>query len=287
MIRLCGVEDVELCAKLAFDKNSRPETGSSYCYTKYDSIYNDFRSSVEEHSGLLVGCFDGGRLNGVLNLFIDSEKRTADCAGPFVGSGDFVSTAGQMIEFAKSKLAGPYKLNFFFDKRNAGCIALMEKLNAENEGNEFLLKILRTDFIGEKKDNNIKELESAYYDAFARLHNSIFPGAYVSGKDILTSIGKDRRVLCVTHGDTFTGYGVIKKAEGSKRAVIEVLGVDKAERGKGLGKALLLAMLRSVFDDPAADAADLVVEKVNENALGLYLSCGFKIEAENCSYCVK
>jgi ribosomal protein S18 acetylase RimI-like enzyme len=163
----------------------------------------------------------------------------------------------------------------------------MERMNAENEGNEFLLKVLRSDFVGADNKIDIEELESSFYDAFIGLHDSIFPDAYVSGKDILASLAKDRRVLCITCGDALAGYGVIKKAEGSKRAVIEVLGVDKAERGKGLGKALLLAMLQSVFDDQKTEAADLVVEKVNDRALGLYLSCGFKIEAENCSFCVK
>lgn len=61
------------------------------------------------------------------------------------------------------------------------------------------------------------------------------------------------------------------------------LAVARSERGHGLGRALLLAALRGLREDGAAQLG-LAVQAANSRALGLYESVGLRVEREFRSY---
>lgn len=65
---------------------------------------------------------------------------------------------------------------------------------------------------------------------------------------------------------------------------LEVIAVDENFRSKGYGKALLNALIKESFSHSGIDEIDLVVENVNQTALGLYYSFGFELKVENCFY---
>jgi ribosomal protein S18 acetylase RimI-like enzyme len=65
----------------------------------------------------------------------------------------------------------------------------------------------------------------------------------------------------------------------SGRGFVNTLAVAVSERGRGLGRALLLQGLRDL-ERAGADGLTLGVEAANEAALGLYRSVGLKVESE-------
>lgn len=74
----------------------------------------------------------------------------------------------------------------------------------------------------------------------------------------------------------FMDYGLLERDQGPRQRMgIYAFGVLPAFRGRGYGRR----MLRGVIDDLLAGGDTLIsmeVETGNANALGLYLSCGFK-----------
>jgi GNAT superfamily N-acetyltransferase len=65
----------------------------------------------------------------------------------------------------------------------------------------------------------------------------------------------------------------------SGRGFVNTLAVAVSERGRGLGRALLLQGLRDL-ERAGADGLTLGVEAANEAALGLYRSVGLEVESE-------
>ena len=79
MIKVCKLEDITSCTDLAFKINSIPESSSAYCSKKYESIYKDFENMIHGEEHVVIGYCEDDMLIGVMGLFVDVDKHTADC----------------------------------------------------------------------------------------------------------------------------------------------------------------------------------------------------------------
>lgn len=134
----------------------------------------------------------------------------------------------------------------------------------------------------------INNLDRAYYNQFIQLHDFIFPGVYISGKDIIEDIiNKNIFVFSIIEEGRLIAYSVLRLYESSKTAIAEIIGVDEEYRGKGYGKSILNYLIEYSFSNNDIEKIELIVDEDNEAAISLYKSLGFVIDAENCCYIAK
>lgn len=287
MIKKCSVDDIKQIVDMVYRKNNEPEHNSAFCFRQHDSIQQDFMSSLASDNDAVIGYYEGNTLIGVISFYVDEEKQTADCGGPFV-EGDFCRIAKEMFDYAKKLYKKQLCFNFFFDKKNIECMSFMNLIGAENQGNESVFTLNRSDYKKQEFGVSVEKLSPEYATQLIELHDSIFPGMYVSGKDIVQSNGVNRKVFCIINNGCLIGYSVFKTPPyGGTTATAEIIAVDEKYRGKGYGRILLNAIVKEGFSHSGIDRVDLVVEDANQNAIELYSSFGFKLQVENCFYQVK
>lgn len=126
-------------------------------------------------------------------------------------------------------------------------------------------------------------LGEALWPELAALHDQVFPQVYVSGRDLLQTLGRNRRAFGVVDGGALLAYGVLRD-NGTDRGTAELIGVRAGCRGLGLGTAVLCRLLQEAFGPLGLKQMDLIVDGDNETAIGLYLGLGYQLERENCCY---
>ena len=281
MIRNCTPEDLTACAELAFRKNSVPETSSAYCCQTAGSIREDFQGVLDAGGPVLADFDAAGKPVSVASFYYDSDRRLADCCGPFA-EGDFRSASLALLAAARERLPEGTRFSFYFDKRNIKLRDWMRELDAVDNGNEYFMALPRAEFVDAPPDPRVGELPEALYSAFQALHDGIFPDLYAPGKAVIADLraGK-RRAFAIREGERLLGYCVIQ--ERAPIGVLEILAVAPEARGRGLGRALLHAGMRALFGVSGCDSVELVVDDSNGNARKLYQAYGFHIRVENCS----
>jgi ribosomal protein S18 acetylase RimI-like enzyme len=285
MIIKCSSDDLKQMIELAFQKNNEPSHFSAFCPLKKERIKNEFMEGINSDDTFYAGVFENGILKGLMGCYVDMERRNTDCSGPFI-EGDFLRNSKAMYDYARSFADSSMKYTFYFGKNNTDCIHLMELIQAENQGNEYQLIIKRENYRKLSTPIPVEVLPSGYTDRLAALHDTIFPDVYISGKGIVKSLGKDREVFCAMEESRLIAYSVLKTYDNSLSATAEIIGVDKDYRHRGYGRAVLNKLLEETFKNSSVEKIDLIVDKINENALGLYYSMGFELLQENCCYIV-
>lgn len=286
MVRKCTADDLNQMIELAYKKNNEPTHYSAFCYKSHEQIEKDFHEGLNSKNNVYVGYFENDILKGMLCCFIDEEKNNADCCGPFV-NGDFSKISKEMLDYMKSLVTPSMNYKFFFGKSNIECASFMELINAENQGNEFQLILKRKNYKKAASSIQVNLLPTEYTNEFIKLHDSIFPGIYVSGKDIIKSRGFGREIYCVIENSKLIGYSVLQTYDDPKKATAEVISVHENYRHKGYGRALLNKILEVALSNNSTETIHLIVDKVNKNAFDLYYSMGFELLVENCCYIAK
>jgi len=193
-----------------------------------------------------------------------------------------------MISYAKSKLPKAERFNFCFDTRNLNLHQLMESLSAERNDNEYILLLNKTNYKPRQIEQNIIAYNSNFENDVIKLKNNTWADSYITDKDLINSINKDRDVFCaLDENGKFVGYGILKRYDDDNRMTAEVFAVAEHARGKGYGWALLNTVVDCAFNKYNANIVDLVVDRLNTHARDLYYSCGFNLNIENAAYCIK
>lgn len=276
--------NLEELALLASGLNARRETASTFCCAKAEDIQRDFEKNVEY--GWV--CWADGRPAGLLNCFPDKEKNNADCSLLLDLHGDaYEEAAAALVLAAKKKLGQEMECTFFFPKENEDCGRFLTQYGACRQENEYILLLRQEDW---RKPGTLaarpRPVTDAQRDAFATLHDAIFPGVYCSGKDILNDLGKTRFVFVIPDEGGVAAYGVLK-THGGRQATVEIVGVREDARRRGYGRAMLNYLAEQAFTQFGAKSLELVVDADNTNALALYLDTGFFVRQENNCYILR
>jgi len=287
MTRECNADYLQQCTDIAFLRNNRPESNSSYCPKSRESIHDDFAYIINNPGSILLGYFDNDILTGVLGCFTNPDNNWVDCLGPFFKDEWSQRHAKEMFAYAKSKLVKAVRFNFYFDTRNKDLHQLMESLSARRNDNEYILLLKKADYVPQRVKHNIIEYNSNFENDIIKLKNDTWADSYITDKDLITSINKDRDIFCaLDESGAFVGYGVLKRYNDGSRITAEMFAVKEIARGKGYGWALLNTVVDCAFNKYNADSVDLVVDRLNTHARDLYYSCGFKLDVENAAYCL-
>lgn len=288
MIRALSSDYLQQCVDIAFLRNNQPENNSAYCPKSKENIRGDFEFIMGNHGSLMIGYFSHDDLAGILGCFVNPESNWVDCVGPYFSSEWSEDAAKEMFAFAESKLANAARFNFYFDVRNKNLHRLMELLSAERNDNEYHLLLKKANYKPQQLKRSVVPYSDKFENDVIQILHDTFPDAYVSGRELIDSIGKDREVFCaLDENSAFVGYGVLKRYDDASRITAEIFAVSEGSRSKGYGWALLNAVVDCALNKFNADTVDLVVDRLNTHASDLYYSCGFKLAVENASYCIK
>ena len=271
-------EELEALTDFVFRINAAE--GSAYCSNKREVI----REELAEHAnnGCLAVCGEMPEaLTGAAFCFYSEEHHMADFSLLVAPEANYTQTAGGMFTAICEKLPKETQCNFFFPKQNRRCTAFLEAMHAKREVNEYGLLLLR----GQEKNlaapEGVAELTQEDTAEFAALHDAVFPEVYISGKEILAAIGKDRKVYVLKKDGKVLAYGVLQRRS-ETRSAAEIIGVREGYRHQGYGRCILSELIRRAFSDETTEKLDLIVDCDNENAMKLYFNLGFETEYENC-----
>lgn len=280
-IRKCEMKELEILSEFVFRINNRKECSSAFCSKNLETIRKEIEESIDSDSA--VSCWQGERLIGFLSCYIDKEKGNGDCSLLIEPTVHYDLVAKNLFDTLHNQLPPSLRYTFFFSKENKQCADFLQRLGACKEVNEYALILKREN----KKDvfnrAKIKELAPERYLEFAELHDSIFPGVYISGKDIIEDIGKRHFIYSLVEKEQLLAYSVLR-VDNKKHVTAEIVAVRNGFRNKGYGRAVLAYLIEKAFMDFEAEYVNLIVDGDNENAIHLYLDMGFEIKSENCCY---
>lgn len=276
----CDETLVRFAAEFAAKLNGSPDTASMFCPSKYDDIVSDMQAS----GNLTVGRDDDRKICAVCWMFYDPERKNAD-VNLFAGE----SLAGEI--FAAARKAGDFApdthFTFYFPKQNVALADFLEKSGARVNTDEYGLLLVRGNERNICDSDRISPIKPTEFAGFERLHDSIFPELYITGKGITDSIGKNREVFVMTEDGGISAYSVLERTSDPSLAVAGIIGVKEGMRHRGRGRAVLGHLIKAAFSDDRVNRLRLIVDCDNFNALKLYFDLGFEIEFENRCYTIE
>lgn len=277
-IRPFAAGELEELALLAQRLNARRETGSTFCCARAEDIRREFEGTMEYG----FACWADGKPLGLISCFPDAEKGNADCSLLIDACGElYRETAGALVRAAREKLGEGMACTFFFPEENGECRGFLDEAGAQRQVNEYILYLEREDWNAPRGlAAEPRPVRGGEREAFAALHDGVFPGVYASGEDILEDLGKTRFVYVIPDAAGLAAYGVLK-TQGGKQAAAEMLGVREDARRRGYGRAVLNHLAGQGFSRFGAERLELVVDADNQGALRLYLDTGFRVWQEN------
>ncbi|MEO3944814.1 GNAT family N-acetyltransferase [Gorillibacterium sp. CAU 1737] len=217
-----------------------------------------------------------GCMRGALGFDVDEENRSAEVWGPFLNTEeDWERQAGLLWEQGIAKLAGQVDHYYgFVNEENVRSLAFFTKIGAVRRGTHHVLRIFKEqEFTG---TSNVQEWSVGDRESFSHLHEQMFPGTYLSAKDILERLDEHHQLFVLKDENRLIGYVYGEGNPTFQEGSIEYLAVDPTYRQKGHGRALLERALRFLLHEIQLDELTLCVEASNDSAISLYLQAGFQ-----------
>lgn len=274
-------KDIDELSQFAYRINGMIEHSSTFCSKNLDSIYRDFDTNISSHS--TVECRQGNQLIGVLDCYIDDEKSNIDCSLLIEPGVCYEDIARRLFDLIRKQFSPSMKYTFFFPKENINCSDFLDKIGAHREVNEYGLLLKRGSEKLFPNSFTVIDLPGEQHTQFVELHDNVFPGIYISGKNIVNDIGKKHFVFTIIDNGQIIAYSVLR-LDGGKNATAELVAVREDFRHKGYGRAILSHLITQAHENYGIDCIQLIVDGDNENAIHLYLELGFVLESENCCY---
>jgi ribosomal protein S18 acetylase RimI-like enzyme len=129
-----------------------------------------------------------------------------------------------------------------------------------------------------------QRLRAEHEDAFAVLHDELFPGTYYPGFLLLERAARGQAVIeTIVDSTGLVAYAAGQIDEGGA-GYIDFVGVAVDRRREGHGQAVVAAISRSLAALRPIPQIRLTVSSTNETALALYDSLGFERSASMVGY---
>ncbi len=197
--------------------------------------------------------------------------------GPLVSAGNWDATADALLAYARQHLipAETRSLEWFVDVRHSRMTALAARYHFDQLPPETSWSFPRQR-LSTLPPGKLPALDVAHQSAFIALHDSLFPNTYYSGAEIIARLDAANRVLMALEGSQLVGYIYGRVDAGADHGYIDFVGVDPAQRRRGVGRALVSAMTHSLLQDESLNSVKLTVSATNSGAMALYHQLGFE-----------
>jgi ribosomal protein S18 acetylase RimI-like enzyme len=261
--------------------NSVGESYVGYCGTNPAEIESTIRNFDAPTGDAFLLDRVNGKVTALLGFDIDPLASEAEVWGPFVNSGHYQEDASALWQAARKELIGSIKkLNFFYGSKNRSGIEFARSLGAEERSENSILVLSAAQRRRQKKDG-LPCLSAARETGFIRLHDSLFPSAYLSGQEICDLLDENNKVFILERHRELAGYIYVEVKPAHRESTIHFFGVDQKHRGLGFGQQLLSAGVDFILGFDQINEITLCVESQNQRAIRLYERIGF-VERHKC-----
>ncbi|MFP4479038.1 MAG: GNAT family N-acetyltransferase [Candidatus Izemoplasmatales bacterium] len=275
MVRFVEEKDLLEVVDLVYKLNNSPAFYSGYCSKTKSKIKEEMMVLIKEKSALV---YEDKNILGVL-LYFKTPNNEIDVSGPFVENEDITIGHALLSRFFEDHQNVP--VNFFFARKSKFYLKLMEIFNISFIDDEYILKLSRKDFLPIENRFLIRKARKTELSMVQDMHEEIFGDCYVT-KDMLAEEDRFNQVYLLELDERISGFALLLIHETD--AYLELFGLLKSYRGKGLSKSFLSKILEKAFEKDTIDHCLLVVDKINVTAHKIYRDLGFKIIEENVSY---
>jgi len=221
---------------------------------------------------------EGTRLVGVMGVDFDKEIGRAWLYGPIVTADDWAAAADALYAAVSPVLPVVVREHeMFVDAENVNCRAFAERHAFTNHG-EMAIYFITPERLAALPEQAAEAWDGRFAEQFVALHDRLFPRSNYTLNYMLGERDKGATLLILTDGDTLAGYFFGRAEPESGEAYVDLVGVDPAFHGRGLGRRLMLAGLSCLRAMPNLHQVNLTVGPGNLPAMRLYESLGFAQE---------
>lgn len=276
MIEYIFAEEKHLnkAVEFAFHLNKDLVNHSSYLSTNLERLKLDFKESIMNER--LALALDQKQIIGLMDSYPIQHLSRVDISVLVDHQYPYDEIAEMLFLMQRQKSIPFTSYSFFFSKENQRLYSYLTSIDAKKEVSEYgLLYQLTNQLDG----SDYQVLQKEDYPQWIVIFQEIFPDVYKSPEMILKDLGSRSDVIVFKNEDRIVGFCVLEL--NSSNVVIEMLGVKKEFRRKGIARVLLNQAKAYVFQHSLPREIKLIVDTDNLRALNLYFDEGFKVEFEN------
>ncbi len=170
------------------------------------------------------------------------------------------------------------RMDSFLNEQNRSGFQFYTSMGYTIMGETHVYHLERKNGMIWEKQKDVHEVSAETETSFIDMHDSIFPETYVTGEQILSTLGKWDKVFVSNRGGENDGYVYVTVDKDMRDGVIEFIGVIPGRRHQGTGKILLQQALSYLFEEGGCNTAHLTVNDSLINAKSLYQSVGFTLK---------
>jgi GNAT superfamily N-acetyltransferase len=219
----------------------------------------------------------GGELVGFVGAEIDDSLSRVWLHGPLAEDTDWDATAEALLATLLSEVSrtAAKDQELAVDVQNERAARLATRLGFVAGSVHYILTLDRAGIGSLPTTPPAVPIDERHEQAFVVLHESLFPGTYYSGPQLLEQAAQGKAlVLGRIHIGRLVGYAAGRIDEGGN-AYIDFVGVAADHRRNGHGAALVVALTRALAAQSPIDEVRLTVSSENRGALALYDALGF------------
>ncbi len=279
--RQAKTTDFQAIANLIVTQNQHPETHcihSSDPSSSTEAVQQEMIKLAANQELYFAMASQDNEIIGAFGAEIDPELGRSWLRGPFVDkTQDWDKTATELLASLMNIL--PPSINRLDSFLNI----------THHQGNQFYLQhdfeqkqLVHVYTAKPMNDANkptvyCQPLQQKFHSEFIALHDTIFPGTYYTGQQIIDRLNETEQVFVYIDEAVVQGYIYATVHKEANEGMIEFVGVNAEARGQGIGRKLLATAIRWLFEEKSTPQISLTVLDNLANARALYESVGFHL----------
>lgn len=214
VVRALFKRELEKAVIFSYDLVGNREFMTPYTPKGYNELTDHYNKIFNHKFDIILGCFKGAKLEGVLCLMVAGKTKTLICVGgPYIAN-DFGIVFNKFNAFIKANYAG-FKVIYSFSIYNSLHNSFMSLNGNEPYMIENVLSI--NDSNATKKKTDFIMLDENTFDLFSVYHDDT--NKFWTSEKIIKNLNKFNVYLKFTEANKFIGYIVIDSSKDIKEII--------------------------------------------------------------------
>lgn len=276
-IRKPRFDELDVLVDFITAAQARPDSRCLHLDWTPEGIRADVQDLDEPFQEAFRFACEGETIVGVLGGDIDVGAGRAWLHGPFARDRDWDLIVEMLCDDLWQRLpASVGRVSNYIELANARALDQHARRGFVRKG---LSHIYRADGPPAQPEvrAGIRPFALSDADRICELHAAAFPQTWISGPEMISKIDATHPLLIASANGEAAGYLRLSRHASLPEASVDFVAVAESQRGKGLGRQLLLAALDWIFREQGLSTAFLNVSDDNVNAKQLYESAGFRL----------